>query len=237
MTPLEYTLVISASMLALSQLPLQIRAVRAHSKLLFLTGTGALAGLLVFDLVPDVLQMGGHQGLLWIVLVWAVYSIFHLLHVHHHGEGHAPDSGRVGVFLFAISAHCFSSGMLLAISDDFTASFRRAVFLALLAHKCYEALTVSSVVADRVPAKRRAFLLIFLYTLSLPAGEALTACFRDRITPELALIVTCVATGSLLGCLYSDFLVPSLGYLRSRKLDAAWLVGGLLVTELLVRSF
>src|SRR5580704_9884668 len=105
MTPFESTLIISALMLTLSLLPVQIQAIRARSRLLFLMGTGALVGLLVFDLVPDVVALGGKQSLVWIGAVWAIYSLFHLAHVHVHTTDHAhadtPRSSGIGVFLVA----------------------------------------------------------------------------------------------------------------------------------------
>jgi hypothetical protein len=81
MNLLVETLVISGGMSLLSVLPLFSAQVRKHSHLFFLAGTGALAGLCVFDLLPDLYELGGNSSFLITGVVWVVYSLMHLFHI------------------------------------------------------------------------------------------------------------------------------------------------------------
>lgn len=240
------TLLISGIMLILSALPLFSERVRRHAKLFFLLGTGALTGLLLFDLLPDLVEMGGRSSLLGAGIVWAIYSLLHLSHVryhklegqsetqhvhHHHGHG-----GSLFFFLASMISHCVASGMLLVLSDGLANQINRTVFLALLAHKGYEALTVSSIMIERQKSRSKALVSLGLYSLSLPAGVIVTLCFRSVFTQSIALVATSLAVGSLLGCLMFDFLIPSFSAIRTRRYDVAWVAVGLLLTQLVMRT-
>ncbi len=232
-------------MLLLCGLPFFSTTVRKNSKLFFLIGTGALSGILVFDLLPDLVEMGGSSSLWWVGLVWGFYSLLHLTHLKHHrheggetphpGAGHG-DQGSV-FFLASMIGHCLASGMLLVASAGIAKEINRTVFWALLAHKAYEALTVSSILLNRQASRRNAVFEIAVYALSLPMGVALTYTFRSVLTPSIALIATSLAAGTLLGCLIFDFLIPSLHHLRGSRRDWAWLFLGLVITQFMMRSF
>src|ERR1700722_3297367 len=53
------TLIISGTMFFLCLVPLVSTTAQKYSRYFFLIGTGALSGLLIFDLFPDVISMGG----------------------------------------------------------------------------------------------------------------------------------------------------------------------------------
>jgi hypothetical protein len=137
MSLLVKTTVISAMMITLCCLPLFFAQMKKMSRLLFLVGTGALIGICCFDLMPDVIELGGKSGLLIVFVVWLIYSAFHFLHYrrHHHQEDHHHEdhlhagSQGVAMFLSSMIIHCISSGILLAISVRFNSDFSRAVFL------------------------------------------------------------------------------------------------------------
>lgn len=231
-TLLVETLLISACMLFFSGLPLLSESVRRHHKLFFLVGTGALGGILFFDLLPDLVGLGGAPSLWSVGAVWILYSIFHFSHLGHHHDGtqHATLP-----FLFSMIAHCLASGLLLATSDGVSQGLNRSVFLALIAHKAYEAMTVSSVLLEKQKMRVRALLSILAYSLALPIGVLLTYFFRAQFTPKIALIAMSLAAGTLLGCLLFDFVIPSLGHVRNRRLDVAWIIAGLTLTQLIMR--
>ena len=42
----------------------------------------------------------------------------------------------------------------------------------------------------------------------------------------VAMVISSVAVGSLMGCMIHDFLIPSLKHVRARRHEAAWLVLG-----------
>jgi zinc transporter ZupT len=229
--------IISLFMVVCAALPLFWPLARRHAADLFLLGTGAMFGICFFDLVPDVFALGGGSSL-WIMGgVWALYSVAHLLHLGHHhphaGEeedGHAHTSS-FGLFFGSLAAHCFASGMLLAVSAGLSRRVAVTVFVALLAHKIYESLLLASILMlQRRSAGWRAG-MIALYAAGLPAGAAATALFEGSINQQVAVLISSVAVGTLLGCLIFDFLLPSLSELRRQRVRAAWILAGLLLTQ------
>ena len=166
-------------------------------------------------------------------------------------------------FLTSMIGHCLASGVMLVASDGLTETNRavassfpgainnglhlglvvsginRTVFLALLAHKAYEALTVSSVLVESQGAeksKKRVLLPIALYSLSLPVGVILTLAFRSYITQSIAVIAMSLAAGTLLGCLVHDFFIPSLAQIKSRRTDLVWIMFGFGLTQVMMRA-
>lgn len=221
-------------------LPLLSERVRRHSRPLFLMGTGALFGICFFDLVPEVFEMGGRSSL-WIMGgVWALYSLIHLFHLqHHHDHDHEIGAEEVtaqGFYLFfgSLIAHCFASGMLLTVSQGLSTRIAHTVFLALLAHKTYESLLLTSILLEQRRSRSWKLAIIAAYSLSLPIGAFATALFESSFTQQIAVLVSSVAVGTLLGCLIFDFLIPSLRQVRRQRLIGGWIVLGLAMTRLVM---
>ena len=90
-------------------------------------------------------------------VVWAVYSLIHIFHIGHHHEmdadtgSHLTGRSPKALFFFAGSliAHCLASGMLLALSHEISEKIASTVFMALVAHKGYEAMMLSSILAEQ----------------------------------------------------------------------------------------
>jgi zinc transporter ZupT len=180
-------------------------------------------------------------------LSWAgvrVSKSLHIFHIGHHhpdeGENHDHEHSGSGhapyLFLFSIIGHCFASGMLLAASKSLSARIASAVFIALVAHKGYESLTVSSVLLRQVRSKAARITAIVVYSLSLPFGVAVTSFFRDQMSQEIAVFISSLAIGTLLGCLIFDFLLPSIRELKARRSQVGWLLLGLGLTQLMMKN-
>jgi len=235
------TSIISLLMISLCCLPLLFKAMRKMSHLFFLVGTGALIGICFLDLIPDVVELGGSSSLFMVLAVWLAFSVIHFFHYRHHvhSEGelhHHHEEGKgIGVFLSSMVIHCISSGVLLAIATRFNAHFSRAVFMALIAHKCYESLIVSSIILERVKSIKKVMAAMVGYALALPFGVIVASVLNEQIGLKLAMFATCFALGSLLGCMVFDFLLPSLKHIKQRRMEAAWIVVGLLLTEVMMR--
>lgn len=234
------TLILSLGMALFCALPLVSAKVRQHSKTFFLIGTGAMFGICFFDLVPDVFELGGGKSL-WVAgAVWVGYSLLHVFHIGHHHHDHEGGSGESQkmspLFLFSIMGHCFASGMLLAVSQGLSAKIADTVFMALLAHKGYESLTVSSLLVEQGQSKRVKVGTIALYALSLPAGVLATVMFSDHLAQGVAVVISSIAVGTLLGCLIFDFLLPSLVHLKRQRYQAAWIFLGLVLTQMIMRK-
>jgi zinc transporter ZupT len=230
------TVILTVGMALFCALPLISRRIREHSKTLFLVGTGAMLGLCVFDLVPDIVEMGGRSSL-WICgVVWLGYSLLHVFHIGHHhhhlGEEHAGVSGELEekgslLFILSIVGHCFASGMLLAVSQGLSPEIANTVFFAL---------TVSSVLIEKKRSLRSRIGTVALYASSLPAGVLSTVLFKDQVGKTVAILISSIAVGTLLGCLLFDFLLPSIAELRRQRHRVGWVVLGLVLTEMMMRN-
>jgi zinc transporter ZupT len=255
MNLLTETLIISLGMAMVSCIPLYSKTLRKYSGLFYLLGTGALAGILFFDLVPDLYELGGMSAMAYIGVVWFLYSLIHIFQMKHHqhevssgaAETLAHDhenelahshhgNGSSVFFLLSMIAHCFASGMLLVTSAEFSTGLNRSIFLALLAHKLYESLTVSSVLIEKQKSEKKSMISILIYSASLPAGVGLTYLFRTDLTPPIALLATSLAAGTLLGCLIFDFFLPSLGQIRKSWKAMGWIAIGLISAQFLMKT-
>ena len=250
MSLLLQTSIISVMMIVLCCLPLFFHQVRKVSHFFFLAGTGALAGIICFDLMPDVMEMGGKTSVFLVLTVWAVYSIIHLMHYRHHQHDqehvhtvdedplHIKAQGKKGivVFLGSMIIHCVASGIMLAISSKISDTFSKAVFLALIAHKCYESLIVSSIILDQVKIRVNAIICIMVYSLSFPFGTLLVYAFNQEIGLKFAVLAKSLALGSLLGCMVFDFIIPSYHHIKERRIELLWVLLGLGMTELMMRG-
>ena len=237
------TLILAVGMAGLATLPIISARVRAHSQSIFLLGTGALFGICFFDLMPDVFEIGGRTGLCVVAVVWLAYSLLHIFHLGHHDhEGHDHHAegteGQPASFFFLASliGHCFASGMLLAVSQGMSQRIASTVFMALLAHKAYEALTLSSILVRSNKTRLEQAVIIGIYSLAVPAGVAVTTAFHESMNENVAIWISAMAVGTLLGCLIFDFLIPSVQHLKESRAQAAWIAVGLVMTQLVMRS-
>ena len=138
------------------------------------------------------------------------------------------------LLMAAMVSHCFASGMLLAVSQELSSKIAATVFFALIAHKGYEALTFSLLLGERVRRTSWFLACVGAYALSLPLGVVVvklgTSVLDAKRSPAtvnmLAMVISSVAVGSLMGCMIHDFLIPSIQHVRRRKREALWLVVG-----------
>ncbi len=235
------TLILTIGMAVFCALPLLFPVVQRQRKLLFLIGTGAMLGLCVFDLLPDVFALGGRPGIVVTAAVGIIYSLIHffyigLHHTHEHGGEEANHEHGFWTFLLSLMGHCFASGMLLAVSMRFSQKIAMTVFLALIAHKGYESLTFTSILMAKKKSRRENSGIILIYVSALPLGVWVTRIFGASANQTLAMYVSACAVGSLLGCLVFDFILPSFHHVKEERYQIAWLLAGLLLTQLLMRQ-
>ncbi len=200
--------------------------IRGYSRPLLLVGTSVLLGFVAFDLIPEMVEMGGFSSLLLVVGSSIGFTLLHALadrhtaHFHDHEE-EGPTHG-VSFLLGSMALHCFAGGMLLVSSYEVSEALAFGVFLSLVGHKAFEAISVSSVLIQRIPSPGYLFRSTALYVLSFPAGVLLTEAgrrfFTHSFSPEamkrIALVLTAIAIGSLFGCLIQDFLIPAMREFR-----------------------
>jgi zinc transporter ZupT len=226
-------LAISIGMFILAVVPIALPQVRKYYGPVFLFGTGALVSICLFDLLPSVFELGGSRAFPLVFGAWILYSLVHLFHSHHHiNENEEHQSHSPYPFFVAITIHCFSSGLLLGISNYFSAHLAHAILIALVAHKVYEAMAVSTLLVSFRRTLVWTLSLVTIYVLSFPIGYYLATVFNSLITPSLILIISGVAVGSLAGCLIFDFIIPSYSYVKASWKQGIWLLLGVLITML-----
>jgi zinc transporter ZupT len=196
-----------------------------------------MLGLCIFDLLPDVFEMGGAGGIILTASVWAVYSLMHVFHLdqHHRQDYEGAVVTPSPFFFFSIIGHCFASGMLLTVSRTFSESLSINVYAALLIHKAYEALTVSSILVGNSKSRMRSVGIIGAYTLSFPLGVGSAGLLGAARGQNVALAVSGIAVGTLLGCLIFDFLIPSFSQLKQRRSHIGWIALGLVLTQIVMK--
>lgn len=222
MTLITSALIVSALIAFFTLLPWFFSGIRRFSKPLLIIGALVLFGFCFLDLIPEMMEIGGGLSLLIMAGAWAIFAGIHYLQAHEHtGEGHSH--AHAGAYLLgSMALHCFAGGMLLVSSYEISAQLAFHVFLGLAAHKVFEAITVSSVLLEKVKSKKELYLATAVYALSFPAGVLATVALRAALAGQLlpktvetiAMVITSVAVGSLLGCLLQDFLIPAVSQLR-----------------------
>lgn len=210
-------------------LPWFFSSIRNYSKPLLIIGSAVLFGFIFFDLIPEMMEIGGITSLAIMAVAWAAFAGIHYLqaHEHSHHADHDHDHGahsHAGAFLlFSMALHCFAGGMLLVSSYEISTTLASHVFLSLISHKVFEAVTVASVLLEKIRSKKELYLATSIYALSFPAGVLVTVGGRSalagKLAPEsiemIAMVITSIAVGSLMGCLLQDFLIPAFRSFRS----------------------
>jgi zinc transporter ZupT len=162
----------------------------------------------------------------------------HIFHLdRHHQQSYEGAIVTPSPFFFvSIIGHCFASGMLLTVSRSYSESLSMNVYAALLIHKAYEALTVSSILVGNSKSRSGDMGIIGAYTLSFPAGAGLAMLLGAAKGQNVALAISGIAVGTLLGCLIFDFLIPSFFQLKQRRSHIAWIGLGLILTQMVMRT-
>lgn len=224
------TATLVAGIVSFSCLPMIFGGVKKFSQVFFLTGTGAMVGLCLFDLLPHAFEHGGFMSIGIIASVFLLYALLH-------GRSHSHGLEQPIMILFgSLLVHCFSSGMFLVLSGEFSGEASQAVFMALLVHKSYEALIFSFILIERKISQMKKIIFLSCYALCFPLGVAFTWFFEASLNEYVAMVLSNVAVGSLVGCLIYDFLVPSIKKIQTRRIEIAFIALGFVVTQLVIRG-
>lgn len=214
-------LLVSGAIALFTLLPWFLPGVRNYSRFLLVSGSAVLFGFCFFDLIPEMIEMGGRNSLFIMLLAWGLFSLFHRLQ-ESHSHGIDPTEHGGMHLVSAMAMHCFSGGMFLVTSFHLSERLALHVFWGLFLHKAFEAVSVSSVLLERFGTRRQVYVSTFLYAASFPAGVLVTmgglALFEQSLTAaeleRIAVVISSVAVGSLLGCLIQDFMVPAVREVR-----------------------
>jgi len=228
MNLLVSALIISVAIAFFTLLPWFISSLRNYSRVLQISGALVLFGVCFFDLIPEMMELGGTTSLLIMLVSWAAFSVVHRL--QHQGHADQGEHEHGGTYLLAaMTLHCFAGGLFLVSSYEISERLATHVFWGLLVHKGFEAISVSSVLLEKIHTKKQLYISTFTYAFSFPLGVVVASlahsAFQGKVAPatveQIGMVISSVAVGSLLGCLIQDYAVPVVrGMLRNTALRA-----------------
>lgn len=164
-------------------------ALRNRDRLHLVLGftAGVLLGLVAFDLLPEVFELGGHLRLLGLPAVsFGLAFGFLLLHVvertlalhhAHEGEFSAHQHPEVGLAsTVALVVHSFLDGVGIGLAFQVNSTVGLAVAFAVIAHDFADGLNTVSLMVSHGNSDRRAKVMLALDALA-PAFGALSTLF------------------------------------------------------------
>lgn len=197
-------------------------ALRFRDKLHLILGfsAGAVAGVALFDLLPEAIDLGAtyHSSAtiaLFIALGFFGYLILDrliLLHTHEEDEVNAPR-GFFGAL--TLSAHSFLDGIAIGIGFQASLAVGIVVTAAVLTHDFSDGINTVNLILKNGGDRRSAFKWLLADALAPILGAASTLLFR---IPESAIgLVLAVFVGTFLYLSASD-LIPESHHRHPRAL-------------------
>lgn len=198
-------------------------ALRFRDKLHLILGfsAGAVAGVALFDLLPEAIELGGayHSAAtiaLFIALGLFGYLILDrmiLLHTHEEDDEVNVPRGFFGAFTLA--AHSFLDGVAIGVAFQASAAVGLVVTVAVLTHDFSDGINTVNLVLRNGGSWQQAFRWLLVDAAAPLAGAASTLFFH---IPESYLgLVLAIFVGSFLYLSASD-LIPESHHRHPRAL-------------------
>lgn len=215
-------------------------ALRFRDKLHLILGfsAGAVAGVALFDLLPEAIEIGTRYYDASTIALFVALGLFGylildrliLLHTHEEeGEENAPR-GFLGAF--ALSAHSFFDGMAIGIGFQASMAIGIVVTVAVLTHDFSDGINTVNLVLRNGGSWQRAFRWLLVDALAPAAGVISTLFFY---VPESYIgLLLAVFAGSFLYLSASD-LIPESHHRHPRALTTIMTLFGAFVIYVVVR--
>ena len=198
-------------------------ALRFRDKLHLILGfsAGAVAGVALFDLLPEAIALGtkyhaASASALFIALGFFGYLIldrFILLHTHEEDDAENASRGFLGAL--TLSAHSFLDGVAIGVGFQASAAIGVIVTAAVLTHDFSDGINTVNLVLRNGGSRQRAFRWLLADAAAPVLGAASTLLFR---IPESAIgLVLAVFVGTFLYLSASD-LIPESHHRHPRAL-------------------
>ena len=225
-------------------------ALRFRDKLHLILGfsAGAVAGVALFDLLPESVELGiayhsAETIALFIALGFFGYLILDrliLLHTHpstplgageKEDETHTEGSPRGFFGAFTLSAHSFFDGVAIGVGFQASIAVGIVVTAAVLTHDFSDGINTVNLVLKNGGTWRQAFRWLLVDAAAPPAGAASTLLFH---IPESAIgLVLAVFVGTFLYLSASD-LIPESHHRHPRALTTIMTLLGAALMYLVV---
>ncbi len=199
---------------------------------------GAVAGVAIFDLLPEAIELGTRYYTAPTIALFAALGFFGylildrliLLHTHEEDEGANAPRGFLGAL--TLSTHSFLDGMAIGIGFQVSASVGLIVAAAVLAHDFSDGINTVNLILRNGGSGRGAFKWLLVDALAPVLGVFSTLFFS---IPESALgLVLAVFTGTFLYLSASD-LIPESHHRHPRALTTVMTLLGAAVIYIIVQ--
>ena len=233
------TIILIASATFIATLIGGLFALRFRDKLHLILGfsAGAVAGVALFDLLPEAIQLGSQYHpaatiALFIALGFFGYLVLdRLIFLHSHTEDEANvHRGSFGALTLA--AHSFLDGIAIGIGFQVSPAIGIVVTAAVLTHDFSDGINTVNFVLKNGGSWKNAFRWLLIDAIAPVLGVFSTLFFR---IPASALgLVLAVFVGTFLYLSASD-LIPESHHRHPRALTTIMTLLGALVLYIIVR--
>ncbi|TSC70721.1 MAG: zinc/iron permease [Parcubacteria group bacterium Gr01-1014_49] len=220
-------------------------ALRFRDKLHLVLGfsAGAVAGVALFDLLPEAIELGTKYHDPSTIALFVAFGLFGylildrmvLLHTHEEDEPHGASEenasrGFLGAFILA--AHSFLDGVAIGVGFQASAALGVVVAAAVLTHDFSDGINTVNLVLKNGGSRERAFRWLLVGAAAPVCGVISTLFFH---IPESYIgLVLAVFAGSFLYLSASD-LIPESHHRHPRALTTAMTLLGAALLYLVVR--
>jgi ZIP family zinc transporter len=197
--PSMNTPIILAAVTAIATALGGLLALKAKDRLHLVLGlaAGLLLGLVTFDLLPEVFEMGSGEVFGAPAVSVAIIFGFLTLHIYEkffgthepadsdYGHEHSHSSNVAGSFgALAMGGHVFLDGLALGIAFSIDSALGVAVFVALLVHAFSDGLNTVAFLVKNSKWSRKAIWLLALDSIARISGATLgtTLILSENVT-------------------------------------------------------
>lgn len=214
-------------------------ALRFRDKLHLILGfsAGAVAGVALFDLLPEAIDLGTKYHAAGTVALFIACGFFgylvldRLILLHTHEEDSEVNASRGSFGALTLSAHSFLDGVAIGVGFQASAALGVIVAIAVLTHDFSDGINTVNLVLRNGGAGKKAFRWLLVDAFAPVAGVASTLLFR---IPDSAIgLVLAVFVGTFLYLSASD-LIPESHHRHPRALTTVMTLLGALVLYIVV---
>ena len=222
-------------------------ALRFRDKLHLILGfsAGAVAGVALFDLLPEAIQLGSQYHSAATVSLFIALGLFgylildRLVLLHTHDENDSASAPRAPLGMprgalgaLTLSAHSFLDGIAIGIGFQASLAVGIVVTAAVLTHDFSDGINTVNLVLKNGGTWRQAFKWLLADAAAPPLGAASTLFFS--ISESAIGLVLAVFVGTFLYLSASD-LIPESHHRHPRALTTVMTLLGALVLYTVVR--